>query len=935
MQLDAVANGLIADNDARLRRRLLPALLLGALAPSTYAAVPASPATPATADPVNFNPRFFPGTSVDLVRFGKSNAVLPGTYRSDIRLNNTWRARTDMVFANVPNHDSAEPCYDAAMLIQFGVDLKKVLAQKEDANLKKLPEGTFCGPISDYLPGAKATFDMATQELSLSVPQIYINQAARGYVDPSQWDAGINAGVLGYTTNLYRSTSYGQGQTAGYLGLNASAKLGSWHLYSLGSFSWSERNGRHYQNTATYLQHDIPAWRAQLEAGDTFTSGELFDSVRIRGVRLYTDDRMLPQSLRGYAPIVRGVADTNAHVIIRQRGYVIYDTNVAPGPFAIEDLYPTGYGGDLEVEVTEADGRVQRFSVPFSSVTQLLRPQQNRWNITAGKVEQQHLLNAPYVIQGTFQRGINNTITGYTGATLANGYGALLAGAAINTKVGAFSADVTQASHHAPNKSSNNGTNIKVGYNKNVIETGTNFSVAAYRYSTKGYVSLADAVALRDAAARGSGHDLLRQRSRFDVNVNQSLGDAYGQLFLQGSMLNYWEGRGRQVNFSAGYSNRWKSLSYSFTAQRLLESDSRSFLAANAAIDPIPGLPNGFDAGRIPGHRDTRFLLSLSVPLGRSARAPQLTAMTSHAKESGNNSQATVSGSLGADRRFTYSASAGQAANGNGTGSLNAQYRSPLAQLSAGYSQGSAYQQFNAGASGSLVIHGGGITPGPAIGETIGLVHAPGAAGASVSNSQGAKVNAGGYAVVPNLMPYQLNTIALDPKGTDAGVELKSTTVNVAPRAGSVVKLTYDTTHGRAVMVETALPNGDPVPFGAEVFDTQGNNVGIAGQGSRLFIRNFPDSGALTVKWGQQAGESCQINVQLPEAKKGRQVKLQTTKAACVANVAATVQPEPTHTSPLNARDDGSTKLPSPMRINSDWENLPSTHRGVSAGAGL
>jgi len=896
MQLDAVvANEPIADKHAGLRRRLLPTLLLSAFAPSAYAAAPASPAelaSPAAADPVSFDTSFFPSgmaPKVDLSRFEKGNVVLPGTYRSDIRLNNTWQARGDLVFANVPGKDNAEPCYDSAMLIRIGLDLKKVFTQKENPSLKKIPEGTFCGPIGDYIPGAKADFDMGSQELSLSVPQIYTNQVARGYVDPSQWDAGINAALLNYATNVYSYGSEGRRQTTGYVGLNASAKLGSWHLYTLGSLSWSQRGGTHYQNTATYLQHDIPSLQAQLEAGDTFTSGDMFDSVRIRGMRLYTDDRMLPQSMRGYAPIVRGIAETNAHVIIRQRGYVIYDANVAPGAFAIEDLYPTGYGGDLDVEVTEADGRVQRFTVPYSAVQQLLRPGQNRWSVAVGKVEQQNLLDTPYVVQGTFQRGINNVVTGYAGATFANGYGAALAGAAVNTSVGAFSADITHATNHAPNQARTNGISVRVGYNKNVTETGTNFAVAAYRYSTKGYVSLQDAVVLRDASARGYGNNLLRQRSRLDANINQSLGDTYGQLFLQGSVVDYWTDSGRQVNFSAGYSNHWKSFNYSFTVQRELVSDSPRFVPGNVPADQIPGLPGSFNVVQTPGRRDTRLLFTVSVPLGRSDRAPQLTAIVNRAKQGGNSSQAIVTGNLGEDNRFTYGATAGQTDGNGGSGSLNAQYRSPLTQLVGGYSQGSGYQQFNVGASGSVVAHSGGVTFGPPSGDTLGIVDAPHAAGATVSNSQGARVNGSGYAIVPNLMPYQLNTVALDPKGADAGLELKSTTANVAPRAGSVVRLKYDTKSGRAVMVETTLPNGQPVPFGAEVLDAEGNSVGVAGQGSRLFVRDLPASGVLTVKWGEGVAESCRIDVQLPAVAKGRQVALQTVHAAC--RVAGATEP--------------------------------------------
>lgn len=869
-----------------LRRALLPTLLASILAQHA-AAAPAPDPDPAPAPEVSFDSSFFStgiGPQVDLSRFEKGNVVLPGTYRGDVKLNNTWQARSDILLVAVPGEDNAQPCYDSATLISFGVDLEKVRAQTEDSSLKEIPEGRFCGSLGDYIPGASAEFDSGMQELSLSVPQIYINQAARGYVDPSQWDAGINAGVLGYTTNVYRSLGSGQKQTSAYLGLNASLKLGSWHAYTLGSLGWNDgRNGgTHYQNTVAYLQHDIPSLKAQLEVGDTFTPGNFFNSVRLRGVRLYSDERMLPQSLRGYAPVVRGIAETNAHIVIRQRGYIIYDTNVAPGPFAISDLYPTGYGGDLDVEVTEADGRVQRFSVPYSAVAQLLRPGQSLWSAAAGKVEQQNLLDAPNVMQATYQRGLSNLVTGYTGGTLANGYFAAVAGAALNTPVGAFSGDISHASNRTPGQRRTNGTSIGLGYNKNITGTGTNFALAAYRYSTSGYVGLNDAVAMRDAAARGYDADYLsRQRSRIDLNVNQSLGDHFGQVFLQGSRVNHWGPQGRQTNFSAGYGNNWKSLSYNFSAQRTLESSNQIGIPAIGPIDQIPGAPAFYDSPQTTGLRDTRYMLTFSLPLGRAARAPMLSTTFNHSRSAGNSSHATVSGLLGPDDRFNYSANVGRSDGGGTNVGVNGQYTGPLAQIGAGYSRGNNYTQLNASASGGVVIHEGGVTLSPQAGDTMGLVHAPDAAGATVSNSQGAKVDSRGYAVVPNLTPYQLNTITLDPKGADAGLELKSTSVNVAPRLGSVARLSYETSVGRAVMVETTLPNGQPVPFGADVLDTEGNSVGVAGQGSRLFVRDLPDSGTLIVKWGDGGAESCQIDVQLPAAVKGQQSALQTAQAAC------------------------------------------------------
>ncbi|POC72940.1 fimbria/pilus outer membrane usher protein, partial [Vibrio vulnificus] len=111
----------------------------------------------------------------------------------------------------------------------------------------------------------------------------------------------------------------------------------------------------------------------------------LLGSIGYRGLSLATDDRMLPESLRRYAPQVRGTAATAARVVISQNGRKIREVNVAPGPFVIDDLYDSAYAGDLDVQVFEADGSVSSFSVPFASVPESMRPGLSRYSFTLGQ----------------------------------------------------------------------------------------------------------------------------------------------------------------------------------------------------------------------------------------------------------------------------------------------------------------------------------------------------------------------------------------------------------------------------------------------------------------------------------------------------------------------------------------------------------------------
>lgn len=125
--------------------------------------------------------------------------------------------------------------------------------------------------------------------------------------------------------------------------------------------------------------------RARLTLGDSYTNGDIFDGINFRGAQLASDDNMLPDSQKGFAPVIHGIARGTAQVSIKQNGYEIYQSTVPPGPFTINDLYAAGNGGDLQVTIKEADGTSQVFSVPWSTVPMLQREGHTRYAVTAGE----------------------------------------------------------------------------------------------------------------------------------------------------------------------------------------------------------------------------------------------------------------------------------------------------------------------------------------------------------------------------------------------------------------------------------------------------------------------------------------------------------------------------------------------------------------------
>ncbi|KDB09865.1 fimbrial biogenesis outer membrane usher protein [Burkholderia sp. lig30] len=796
------------------------------------------------------------GQRLDLERFAKGNPVAAGDYALDLYVNGQWNGRSTVRFAAEGDAVNAKPCFDRALVARLGLD-DQALADTGRAELARVQAGE-CTDVDKLVADAKYEFDMSELRLNVSIPQAALLRNPRGYVSPELWDGGVPSATLKYNANVFRSTSSGYESTQGYLGLNAGVNIANWHFRHNGTYTAQSHGETRYQSLNTYVQRDLPAWRSQLKIGETYTDGTLFESVGMRGATLETDDRMLPDSMRGYAPVIRGVASSNAHVEVSQNGNKLYETNVAPGAFQIDDLYPTGYGGNLLVTVTEADGRKHSFTVPYAAVVQSLRPGVSRYGVAVGQLRESQLNSHPGFAQATYQRGISNLLTGYVGAIVAENYLAGLVGAAVNTPVGALAVDVTHASARIPGVSATSGQSVRVSYSKFVEPTGTNIAVAAYRYSSRGYWGMRDAMYARErAAAGGDPNDAYRQRNQVQLTLNQTLGEGRGSLFAVGSTVSYWNRQGTTTQFQVGYNNNLRlagvNLSYNLSVSRQRDGYT--------------------------GRLNNQVYANVTVPLGRRSNAPTLSASVTHDSRSGAIGQMSLSGTAGKSNAFSYGVNA-TTGGGATSGGANAQYRSPFATVSGSAAGGSGYSSVSAGVSGAIVGHAGGVTLANDLGETVAIVEAKDAVGARVTNGTDVRIDRRGYAVLPYLTPYQMNTIELDPKGIPLDVEMLSTSQQIAPRANSVVKVKFGTVSGRAALLTVRQPNGGALPFGANVLDEQGQMVGTLGQGGHLFVRGLNDTGKLTAKWGNRATESCTFAYQLPTKQRGEDVYART-NAVC------------------------------------------------------
>ncbi|AQH01268.1 fimbrial assembly protein [Burkholderia sp. KK1] len=803
---------------------------------------------------VEFNEQFLGsgGEKVDISRFNKGQALLPGTFRADTYVNQNWKGKLNIELREEPAGSGVvRPCFTADLLERMGVDLRKLSPE----STAKLADGNVvCVSLSELIPDATATFDGGEQRLDLSVPQFAMLSSARGYVDPKYWDDGVPAATLQYNANVYHSTSGGIDTNSQYLGLIGGINAGPWRFRYQGNLTNNNRGGQHYQSVQTYVQRAFKDIKSQLTGGDTFTDGSLFDSFGVRGVTLGTDDRMYPESQRGYAPVVHGIANSNAKVQIRQNGNIIYETTVAPGPFEINDLYPTGYGGNLDVIVTEADGTQHVSSVPYAPAVNALRPGHTRYFATVGEYRDPNIGIHPFVSQFTVQHGVSNLITLYGGVIAADMYFSGVVGAALNTKLGAFGLDATQSSASFKGIGTHNGMSFRLSYSRLIEPTNTNLAVAAYRYSTNGFLTLADAVGIRQTGDDSKSNPLVeRAKNRIQFVINQTLGEGgkYGSLYAMGSLTSYWNRGNHDTQYQIGYNNSWKQITYgaSMVRQYVLNT----------------------------GRWDNRFMLNVSIPLGFGSHAPRSTTYYQHDTADGSNSvQQSITGTLGQDNAFSYGVNGnfndgGHNGNSVASGGGNLSYMSPMALLTVNGSAGRNFSQVGAGVSGGVVAWRGGVAFTPSMSETVVVVDAKDAAGARVTNGSGLRVDPWGHAVVAGLQPYSNNEIEINPKGLPINIALKSTVQRTAPTAGAVVEMKFETENtGRPAVMRVTQTDGNPIPFGAQVVDSSDNVVGVIAQGSRIIATGLKaDSGALSVKWGEAVNQKCSVRYQLPELAKG------------------------------------------------------------------
>jgi outer membrane usher protein len=786
-----------------------------------------SAAAPST---VKFNTAFIQGTDqpADLETFLQGNSVVPGTYRVDIYVNRALSGRRDIPFVANPASGAIEACLTLEMLQQFGMDTSE-LGSTDNA-----PDR--CFDLAAKVQFAHVEYQPTSLRLNISIPQAMMLRSVRGYVSPELWDEGETAAFVNYSFSGARRTRGGQTQDQYYLGLRNGLNLGAWRLRNESSLVYGDAQPYRFRSNRSFLQRDVTALKGQLTLGETFTDSQVFDSVRFVGAMLASDDGMLPDSERVYAPVIRGIAETNATVEVRQNGFMLYSGNVSPGPFEISDIYPSGSNGDLEITVVEADGRKRVFVQAYASLPIMVPKGALRYSLAAGRYDSHDESGeSPTFTSATLIYGLTERMTVAGGTQVAEDFRAGNIGAGVNTGVGAVSVDVTQSVSQQA-RETHTGQSVRVRYANTLDLTNTTLAVAGYRYSTDRYRTFDEHVEERQAL---NGTRYGRAKDRLEFNLTQALPEQSASLSFTGSEQRYWDSTGKTRQFYLTWNAAWRSLSYGISVER-----NQTFL--------------------IDGQRqsDSRIALTLSLPLGNSPSSSRAFFNAVRDSVGDHDMQAGLNGQVFDDRSTFYSVQAGQDSRSGSSGSGKINTTTPFGRFDVGYGQGRDYRAFNVGAAGSVVAHAGGVNLGQPLGETFALVQVKDVAGARLSNYSHIETAGNGYAVLPYTQPYRANWVSLDTRQLGADVELENPVTQVIPRRGAVPVVKFQAQVGRRVQFELVRGDGSRVPLGAVVEDGHGKLLAAVDPTSRALVLSEQDSGELVVKWSDQ---HCRAPFDLPQ----------------------------------------------------------------------
>lgn len=786
--------------------------------------------------------------NVDLSAFSGSGDQFLGTYSAEVKLNSN-SILSDYSIQFYQANDGSELCITEAFASDIFVKQEFIDVLKKSSN-HSVDEGD-CLDLVSLDTAISVLFNASDQIVNITLPQAYIDNVDPSWVSPKRRDYGVPGVIFDYSLvwNYDREKdsytgrkeskssvrSYGTvGGNIGWLRVRADYQY----------YSKAREDDKKFEWAQIYGFTDLPSLNAKLFVGEINSRSNIFDTARIKGASLYSDENMMPSYLRGYAPQITGVASSNAIVTISQYGGVIRTEQVPAGPFVISDL-PSYITGVVSVEIEEANGQTRNYQVDIAQVPFLTRKGAARYSVNIGRLDP--LWGDKIGTSLTsfdLSYGLMNNVSVYGGAqyTTNNEYKAFNLGVGFNLgQFGALSFDITKSNNKVSELGvDDSGTSYRFNYAKR-FTSSTTVNIAGYRFSSRGFTSLNNYITMKQAQDAFAPSF---EKNRFTLSVSQQFSDLGLSVTGTLSKTMYWNNRSMS--------------NYAISVSKYIRKEG-FFNNSNISLTFSQDKSEYYDDNK-------RISLYISLPLesndnnGRiqyGARYNTLDRMVDQ------NVQYFANG-LGGEYSIGATAYHKKDLSGSIDYSMDARYDVDTGygrfNSSADYKENR--QNVRAGFEGSLTLTKYGLAThsrsfGAANARLILDAGAPGvrmANGIDVSNTFG-------LAGISNISSYSYGSYQIDNDNLPENVEIPNGIVDVAVTDGAIAYRSLGGISGEKSISTITLSDGSYPPFGATVYRENGDEreVAIVADQGLTYLTGLKKNVKFVVKWGST--QSCELKI--------------------------------------------------------------------------
>jgi outer membrane usher protein len=194
-------------------------------------------------------------------------------------------------------------------------------------------------------------------------------------------------------------------------------------------------------------------------------------------------------------------------------------------------------------------------------------------------------------------------------------------------------------------------------------------------------------------------------------------------------------------------------------------------------------------------------------------------------------------------------------------GGLN--YLGRYGNLNADVSTSQDQRALRVSGNGTLVLTDGHLFATHLQNDSFALAEVAGygEVGIGLGNDMLTRTNGSGMALIPHLVPYQRNSVHLDPQDLPVSAEIDSLEQIAVPARRSVVKVIFPVRSGRGALLKIQLDDGSVAPAGATVqIEGDSKEFYVARRGE-AFVTGLKMTNRLRLTWGAQ---QCAFDVALP-----------------------------------------------------------------------